>query len=1026
MAVTAAEVASELDAFLRDVATLGNANAASNLPLLGNLTLPAGAGFFDQLRADIASALSGVADDPSAIAAALDGIAGLNVTASGGGLDISIAASDTVDLGGVGINLATALTGPDLNAAATFATSIGAELDVGLRLEGGSGELAVLDAAGTEVTFSVTSDLASGITGDLGPSNLGVKIEDNKAGHEVELDIAIDLPTGDAGAIPGVSNAKVSGFAGLDLSVTTTAPSDLLPTISTNLVAAFALDGGAAPTIAFNDIAIDIGGLFDVLARPLNEVKDVLQTAPIGEFVDLTTGPLPVIDSLSKKFGLDFDVIPTLNGGDGNVGLVDLLALEGKLTGADPNAFLEALGIISLIGTVADAIPDGKIVLGNLAYSDNPANLASVFDKLVGDKGTDELDAFIKNAAVFKDADLANNFSATSGITIPLLDDPTKILDLLFRDKSVTLVEYDLPDLDVSGSADIFVPLLGPIGLTFEGGVKSALVDFTIGYDTMGLTSGNIESGLFIAASSIGAPVGSVHTTLAAGAALRAVVLEVDATGSLDFKVNATLSGTDDEGRKRLFPDPGCLLDLSGKATANVQVEITIDFGLFSFTKRIPILSEVIVDYGLTHCDPLTTPAGKEGLASVVGTDLELNTGKLAAERYLNDGKPGQDVAEYYQIVHGATTDTLDIIAFGGKQSFGAAAQPIYFIKGDLGAESDSLLIAADVGRDSKITGGAGDDFISGGQGDDHFDGGDDDDFLIGNGGDDTLIGGKGRDEFEGGVGADAIDGGSERDRVSYENASDDGVRFYWQNGKLVGYGGEAEGDTLANIEYLVGSKFNDLLEGNPFEASTLEGLSGADTLRGGIGGDYLLGGAGGDTLDGREGEDGTSYLSSFAGVHVDLYRKVFFGGDAEGDKLLSLEHVQGSAYNDTIFGDGANNRIDGFIGDDVLAGAFGLDTVEGGHGNDVVFAFGDGDKLSGGGTIDDPGVDLLSYVGLHFERRQRQPADRRRSGHHRKHAAGLQHVRKPGRHARRRLAHRRPAIQPDPRSLRRRQPQRR
>ena len=46
MAVTAAGVASELDAFLRDVATLGNANAASNIPLLGNLTLPAGAGFF--------------------------------------------------------------------------------------------------------------------------------------------------------------------------------------------------------------------------------------------------------------------------------------------------------------------------------------------------------------------------------------------------------------------------------------------------------------------------------------------------------------------------------------------------------------------------------------------------------------------------------------------------------------------------------------------------------------------------------------------------------------------------------------------------------------------------------------------------------------------------------------------------------------------------------------------------------------------------------------------------------------------
>jgi Ca2+-binding RTX toxin-like protein len=963
MAVTAAGVASELDAFLRDVATLGNANAASNVPLLGNLTLPAGAGFFDQLRADIASALSGVADDSSAIAAALDGIAGLNVSASGGGLDISIAASDVVDLGGVGVNLATALTGPDLNAAATFATSIGAELDVGLRLDGGSGELAVLDAAGTEVTFSVTSDLASGITGDLGPSDLGVKIEDNKAGHEVDLDIAIDLPTGDAGAIPGVSDAKVSGSAGLDLTVTTTVPSDLLPTISTNLVAQFAPEGSSAPTIALNDISVDIGGLFDVLSRPLQEVSEVLNAAPLGEFLDLATGALPVIDSLVKKFGLEdqFDVIPSVFGGDNKVSLVDLLALEGEISGGNPSAFYEVLGIVGKIRDLAATVPDGKIVLGDLAFSDS-TGILKVFTDAVGKDGSDELDAFIKNSGVFKDLGFGDSFTDKSGIAVPLLEDPSKIVDLLFGSAAVSLVEYHLPEMKVSGEADIFVPLLGPLGLTFGGGVTPAAFDFIIGYDTTGLTSGNVESGLYIAASD-GAPVGLVHTKLEAGAALRAVVLEAKATGSLDFKVEAKLEGADAEGHKHLFPDPGCLFDLSGKATANVQVEITIDFGLFSFTKRIPILSEVIADYDLTHCDPLTTPPDKEGLASVDGAELVLNTGNRAGFRWLNDNKAGQDVAEYYQIFHGASPDVLDIVAFGGKQSFGSASSPLYFIRGDLGAENDSLVIAADIGRHSEITGGTGDDFISGGLGDDRFDGGDDDDFLIGNGGDDTLIGGKGRDEFEAGAGADQIDGGVDKDRVSYEN-SGDGVEFYWQNGKLVGYGGEAEGDTLTSIEYLVGSKFNDVLEANKLADSTLEGLSGADTLSGGDGADYLLGGAGGDTLDGRAGGDGTSYLSSFAGVHIDLYRKVYFGGDAEGDKLLNLEHVQGSAYNDTIFGDSAGNRIDGFIGDDVLAGAFGLDTVDGGHGNDLVYAFGDGDKLSGGGAIDEPGVDLISYVG--------------------------------------------------------------
>jgi len=69
------------------------------------------------------------------------------------------------------------------------------------------------------------------------------------------------------------------------------------------------------------------------------------------------------------------------------------------------------------------------------------------------------------------------------------------------------------------------------------------------------------------------------------------------------------------------------------------------------------------------------------------------------------------------------------------------------------------------------------------------------------------------------------------------------------------GSGGDAQGDTLATIENLTGSAFNDYLTGSS-AANTLVGLNGNDTLSGSGGADTLIGGAGNDTLTGGSGGD--------------------------------------------------------------------------------------------------------------------------------------------------------------------------
>lgn len=116
------------------------------------------------------------------------------------------------------------------------------------------------------------------------------------------------------------------------------------------------------------------------------------------------------------------------------------------------------------------------------------------------------------------------------------------------------------------------------------------------------------------------------------------------------------------------------------------------------------------------------------------------------------------------------------------------------------------------------------DDVLVGGAGADTLNGGVGDDVLIGGDGDDVLIGGLARDLLIGGAGADELDGSTKIDTFSYAG-SDAGVRVNLHTGK--GRGGHAQGDTLENIENLIGSDFDDVLTGADLADNTFEGRGG-------------------------------------------------------------------------------------------------------------------------------------------------------------------------------------------------------
>ena len=201
------------------------------------------------------------------------------------------------------------------------------------------------------------------------------------------------------------------------------------------------------------------------------------------------------------------------------------------------------------------------------------------------------------------------------------------------------------------------------------------------------------------------------------------------------------------------------------------------------------------------------------------------------------------------------------------------------------GTSSDDILNG--LTSDDVIDALGGNDTVNGNEGADTLNGGEGNDILNGGDGDDTL---------EGGPGADMLDGGPGSDTASYQHSAA-AVLVRLHDARAVRFG-DAQGDTLTNIEHLVGSDYNDILAGD--------------------GEDNVLRGGGG---------------------HDDLY-----GGPAGGD--------------DEMYGDDGDDRIFGGRGNDTLTGGEGNDLLKGGPGDDVLIVDGDDMDVVNGG----PGSDTFRF----------------------------------------------------------------
>jgi Ca2+-binding RTX toxin-like protein len=217
------------------------------------------------------------------------------------------------------------------------------------------------------------------------------------------------------------------------------------------------------------------------------------------------------------------------------------------------------------------------------------------------------------------------------------------------------------------------------------------------------------------------------------------------------------------------------------------------------------------------------------------------------------------------------------------------------------GAESEAAPMCH--GKRATIVGTSGDDVLEGTEKADVISAGPGDDKVYGGLGNDIICGGSGDDLIHGGRGNDWIEGGAGADRV-FGDLGDDHVS-----------GGGGDRDEVS-------------------------GGLGIDTVNGGPGNEDLVrGDYGYDRMDGGPGQgDIASFATSVAGlkgsgVWVSLPRHKAFGDGH--DRLFRFESIEGSAFHDTLIGDGHSNVIDGGPGNDTIRGGGGRDTLNGGQGDD-------------------------------------------------------------------------------------------
>ncbi|MBI4294534.1 MAG: heme peroxidase, partial [Betaproteobacteria bacterium] len=627
----------------------------------------------------------------------------------------------------------------------------------------------------------------------------------------------------------------------------------------------------------------------------------------------------------------------------------------GLLTISDPSPAVGQTITVSAAGVSdADNAASGGAITGGIGYFWQVERLAGsgVFEDILVRSGIGAQNATGTSFTVTPDlAGLAIRVRA-------LYSDQNGVLESVFSAPTVAAFDNVAPagtDTTVTANEDTaFIFTAANFGFTDAnpGDTLSA-----VRIDTLPLAGALTLSGLAVAAGQ--------------------VIAEADITaGNLAFTAAANANGAGYASFTFSVADQGGLFDTAPNTlTVDVAAVNDAPTGTVLINDTTPTEGQL-----LTATDAFTDV---DGIASAITHQWQAGSGAVFTD------------------IAGATGAT-----FTPTQAQVGLALRVLARFTDAGGTLEEVASAATTAVADVVVGGAGADTLVGTAGDDNLQGGAGNDTLLGLAGNDTLDGGAGNDRLDGGTGADTMAGGTGSDTYVVDDVGDLVT-------ELAGQGLDTVQTTLssytlgANVENLVfigtgdftgtGNGLNNGITGGAGN-DTLTGLGANDRLNGNAGDDLLIGGAGNDVLNGGAGNDtfdggaGNDLLFGGAGVDTATYAGATAGvrvslanddddrnntGGAGRDRLISVENLIGSAFDDVLTGNFAANVIDGGAGNDTLNGGSGADTLVGGAGNDLmiggagndVFVFAaagfGADRVQGFDANAIGGQDLLNISGL-------------------------------------------------------------
>jgi Ca2+-binding RTX toxin-like protein len=689
------------------------------------------------------------------------------------------------------------------------------------------------------------------------------------------------------------SGPKVSANADLKLKLDTGLDKNgSLPSITADFnLTNWNLDS-LTPKVEFKDVALDLGSFASKFVGPT--LKDIQRiTGPIGDILTPVVEPLPVISysllGLAQQFKPDL-VSP---GTEEFVRqITQSIKLFNNLKTDENNGIKISLGSFNTDPNNPNPSPQSipKPLSSNFNLAD-PAEPSNSF------------------------VDALKKLEEEDGLKFPLLTDPTKAFNLLLG-QNVTLFEYDPPGLkfesEIGKGIIPPIPVFGPVVIQIYA-KAGASAQFGFGYDAQGLidfTKNNYQNpadltnGFFLSKPDNKGYL-TIFGEIGATAGINLGVVDLEVGGGLRATVELGKTSPSKVRGSTLADDPLCLFTPSGNLALIIFGSVTLDLGFFSFTKRLDLANINLVDFN-TGCDP------NDKHFNVQDPDPDPETEKFLTDQGVIDRK-GTEKGEAITVKYlsgnkedGDESALLLGLDFPEGKAPGKQYDNLRAIVIDGLGGNDTITLIDDVDVSAQLDGGAGDDIV---------------------------IGGEGNDYLTGGAGFDSLDGQDGTNTISYADAPKGAIVNLTTNKAIKdGYG---TADTLKNIQNVEGSQYGDIITANS-EKNFIDAGDGNDNIFAGGGDDVLIGGAGRDLLNGGEGVDTTTYLTSSGGVNVNLRTGVAFGGDAEGDKLISVENLHATVFDDNLVGNNSDNALGGYDGDDKLEGRAGEDLLDGGTGNDT------------------------------------------------------------------------------------------